>query len=282
MQQFNTIEDIRAEIKQLKKEGNRIGFVPTMGALHEGHLSLIRLVKEHADVVVVSIYVNPTQFGPDEDFENYPRRLESDLQKCEEEGVHAVFAPSDEEMYTSERFLSIQIDEMADQMCGAHRQGHFEGVLLVVNKLFNIVAPDVAAFGQKDIQQFVLIQRMVIEFNHDVELLIAPIQRANDGLALSSRNTYLTDEERVKAPSLYRSLGYVKQQIENGVYQPELLMGHQKGELEAKGFEIDYFGIYDFYTLKPVTALEKGNNYIIAIAAYLGSTRLIDNMLIEL
>lgn len=282
IKQFDTKEGIREEVKSLKRSGKRVGFVPTMGAMHEGHLSLMRLAREHADEVVVSIYVNPTQFGPDEDFEAYPRRIQTDIEKCENEGVYAVFTPTDKEMYLPERYLSIKIDEMADYMCGAHREGHFEGVLLIVNKLFNVVQPDVAAFGQKDIQQYALIHRMVREFDHDVELLMGPIKRADDGLALSSRNSYLTDEQRVQAPSLYRALGYVKKQIEDGVHQPNLLIGHQRDELEAKDFEIDYFGVYDFNTLKPVDTLEEGKTYTLAIAAYLGSTRLIDNMLIEL
>lgn len=259
-----------------------MGFVPTMGALHEGHLSLMRLALEKADKVVTSIYVNPTQFGPGEDYEQYPRDLDADLKRCEEEGVAAVFSPPDEVMYPGDTKLSIEIEELTEHMCGAKRPGHFEGVLQIVNKLFNIVQPDVAAFGQKDIQQFVLIDRMVKEFNHDVELIRGPIQRANDGLALSSRNAYLNDEERAIAPGLYRSLRYLKQQIENGVMQPKLMIQHQQDELEAKGFEIDYLDVFAYETLKPIDELSKGNNYIVAGAVYLGETRLIDNLIIEL
>lgn len=281
MKQFNTIDEIRAEVKSLKRQRKKVGFVPTMGALHEGHLSLVREVREKSDAVIVSIYVNPTQFGPDEDLDKYPRELEEDMAKCEAEGVYGIFSPSDEVMYPPKRYLSITIDELADTMCGASREGHFEGVLLVINKLFNIVQPDVAAFGQKDIQQFVLIKRMVEEFDHDVELVMGKIIRADDGLALSSRNVYLSEEERLVAPSLYRSLSYIRKQIEEReIDKPGLLVSHQRDELEAKGFEIDYFGVFDFNTLQPADSLKEGQIYIIAIAAFLGSTRLIDNLLV--
>jgi len=282
METHSSITDIRKRLGELKSDGRSVAFVPTMGYFHEGHLSLFRAACEKADVVVASIYVNPTQFGPGEDFEDYPRDMERDLELAEQEGVSVVFTPSDEIMYPSEHKLSIQIDQLADHLCGASRDGHFEGVLLVVNKLFNIIEPDVAVFGQKDIQQFVIIQRMVEEFNHDIELVRVPIARANDGLALSSRNTYLSEQERVVAPGIYRCLKYIKKQIKDGASNISLILDHQKAELEQKGFDVDYLSVVNYNDLSAVNNIENGKTYIIAAAAYLGSTRLIDNMIVEL
>jgi pantoate--beta-alanine ligase len=281
MEAQRTIADIRDKVQSLKKQGNTIAFVPTMGALHEGHLSLFRLAQQKADKVVVSIYVNPEQFAPDEDFDEYPRELQEDLEKCEEEGVAAVFAPTDEIMYPGEQFLSIEVDELNKYMDGGSRPGFFEGILLVVNKLFNIIKPDFAVFGQKDIQQFRILQQMVTEFNHDIELVMGPIKRANDGLALSSRNKYLDSEQRKLAPGLYRSLQYVGKQIVDGAKNVELLLDHQKNELEAKGFKIDYLNLFSFGKMKPVSSPKSENKYILAGAVYLGETRLIDNIIIE-
>lgn len=272
---------MRAAIKNLREKGRSIGFVPTMGALHQGHLSLIEIATEKSDDVVVSIFVNPTQFSPHEDFDSYPRQLQEDIEICEENGVSVVFAPDKDEIYSKEQFLTIGIDTLKEHMCGASRPGFFEGIVQVVNKLFNIVMPDLAVFGQKDIQQVQIIRQMVSEFNHPVEIVMGPIQRANDGLALSSRNAYLNDEERVIAPGLYRSLQYIEQQILSGVKEPKLLFEHQKSELEAKGFRIDYLNMFSRKTLQPVSVLSKDRKYILAGAAWLGETRLIDNILIE-
>ena len=277
-----SISEIRSVVTNLKVQGKTIGFVPTMGALHSGHLSLIRQAKEKADVVVVSIFVNPEQFGPNEDFESYPRELEEDLKKCEAEGVSIVFAPNRDDVYDEKKYIRIEVNELNRHMCGGSRPGFFEGILLVVNKLFNIVDPDVAVFGQKDIQQFQIVSRMVHEFNHDVELIMAPIERANDGLALSSRNKYLSVEERETAPGLFRALNYIEKQIVSGVDTPSLLLKHQKSELEAKGFKIDYLSLFDKKTLQPVETLIEGKEFILAGAVWLGNTRLIDNLLIEL
>ena len=277
-----TIDDVRYEIDHHKQTGKRIGFVATMGALHAGHISLIEQAKQASDVVVVSIFVNPTQFGPNEDYDSYPRQLEADIEECEKAGVDIVFSPDRSVMYDEKTYLSIGIDQLNDHMCGGSRPGFFEGILLVVNKLFNIISPDVAVFGQKDIQQVQIIKQMVKEFNHGIEIISAPIVRANDGLALSSRNAYLDDEQRTTAPGLYRALRYVEQQVTSGVDQPKLLLKHQKSELEAKGFRIDYLNLFSAKTLQPAETLQKGEQYIIAGAAYLGKTRLIDNTLIEL
>ena len=277
-----TIADVRSSIESLKKEGKRIAFVPTMGALHQGHTELIKLARQHGDAVVVSIFVNPEQFGPNEDFDFYPRELENDLKMCRNENVAVVFAPDRNEVYDQNKNLSIEIDSLNKYMCGASRPGFFEGVLLIVNKLFNIITPDVAVFGQKDIQQFQIISRMVHEFNHNVQMVMAPIVRANDGLALSSRNAYLTAEQRTTAPGLYRALQFIKKQIHDGVKSPKLLIKHQISELEAKGFEIDYLDVFSLSTLHPENMLQEGQKYILAGAVWLGKTRLIDNFLIEL
>ena len=282
MKTAESISEIRAQVSKLKKEGKKVAFVPTMGALHDGHLSLIKMAHKHADAIVVSIYVNPEQFAPHEDFGTYPRTIKEDLKLCEQENVDVVFMPDTETMYGSgKKYLSIDIEELNDHLDGGSRPGYFQGIALVVNKLFNIVNPDIAVFGQKDYQQFRIIEQMVKEFNHTVELLMAPIGRADDGLALSSRNAYLSSEERALAPGLYRALTYVAQQIENGVMDPKLLISHQQEELEAKGFKNDYLSVYSMDTLQPVDSLSKNNKYVLAIAAYLGKTRLIDNLIIE-
>ncbi len=276
-----SISEIRNTVKLWKREKLKVGFVPTMGALHDGHLSLIRQVREHTDRVVVSIFVNPAQFGPNEDFERYPRQIEKDLKMCRKQRTAAVFIPDTSIMYPEKQFLSIQIDKLADHMCGPERPGFFEGVVLVVNKLFNIIKPDIAFFGQKDIQQFQILSSMVKEFNHEIELQMGEIVRANDGLALSSRNAYLSNEERLRAPSLYRSLQYIEKQVKSGIDEPSLLIEHQKNELEAKDFKIDYIGFFSFESLKPVQKLKSGHRYILAGAVYVGDTRLIDNLLLD-
>src|SRR6056297_2049341 len=198
-----TIDELNSALRAVREQDGRssIGFVPTMGALHEGHLSLIDIAQQKADIVVVSIFVNPTQFRPNEDFQSYPRQLQEDVAACEKAGVDIVFAPDRDEMYDDTRYLKIEIDTLNVHMCGASRPGFFEGILLVVNKLFNLIEPDFAVFGLKDIQQVQIIKQMVREFNHGVEIVGAPIVRANDGLALSSRNAYLSPEERGTAPA---------------------------------------------------------------------------------
>ncbi len=283
MKQCKTIEEIRNEVSQLKREGKTIAFVPTMGALHEGHLSLIKIAGSKADEVVVSIYVNPEQFGPNEDFEDYPRQLEDDVQACKDAGCTVVFTPDDEIMYGSgKKYLSIQVKELNTHMDGGSRPGFFEGIVLVVNKLFNIVEPDFAVFGQKDIQQVQIIRQMVKEFNHNVEIMMAPIKRAEDGLALSSRNAYLSQEERLIAPNLYSALKRVEEKVNQGLMEPEGVLKEQREELKAKGFKNDYLSVFSFDTMSPVNKLEKGETYILAGAAYLGKTRLIDNLILDL
>jgi len=275
-----SIPEVRQTIKEWKKAGLTIGFVPTMGALHEGHLYLIQLARQKADKVVVSIFVNPKQFGPNEDFDSYPRKVQADLDQCETEGTDLVFTPEKSDMYPGESYMSIDIRDLNKYMCGGSRPGFFQGILLVVNKLFNIITPDFAVFGQKDIQQFYIIRQMVSEFNQNVELVMGEIIRANDGLALSSRNAYLSDEQRLLAPGLYRSLKYIEQQILAGVTEPALLLEHQKMELQEKGFKIDYLDLFSTDTLAPLRHVNEGETVILAGAAYLGKTRLIDNLIL--
>ena len=296
--EISTTREILGSLRPFKK----IGLVPTMGALHEGHLSLIREAKKHNDIVVVSIFVNPTQFGPTEDLDRYPRTLESDAELCRKEGVDFIFAPSANEMYPGKYHLNISIDVLDDYLCGASRPGHFNGVLQVVNKLFQIVQPHKAYFGQKDIQQFVLIQTMVNEFNIPVVLSAVPTVRESDGLALSSRNRYLSDANREVAPELFKSIRGVAQVLEDGLgsvvgegvefnsasecYVIALQslrteIDTQKERLTAFGFKIDYLEVVDFKSLQPVESPLDHQRYIVAIAAWIGNTRLIDNIIVE-
>lgn len=279
MQVTGHIPKLRDIIRGYKNEGKRVSFVPTMGALHDGHLSLIRLAKKHSDVVVVSIYVNPKQFAPNEDFASYPSTLEQDLNFCEQEGVSLIFTPDTEVMYNQELFFSIDVHTLNEYLDGASRQGYFQGIALVVNKLFNIVEPDVAIFGQKDYQQYKVIEALVEEFNHGIELLMAPIERASDGLALSSRNAYLTPEQREVAPLLYQCLLSAKMQIEQGMKDWATMFLNLQQELSEAGFRNDYFGIFNTEKLQPVDKIVEGQRYLIAVAAYLGKARLIDNVI---
>lgn len=275
------IAELRTLISAYKQAGKKVSFVPTMGALHRGHLSLIRLAKQHSDVVVVSIYVNPKQFAPNEDFATYPSSLDQDLDFCKAEGVSLVFTPNTEVMYHQELFFSIDIRELNTHLDGASRQGYFQGIALVVNKLFNIVEPDIAIFGQKDYQQFKVIEAMVREFNHGLKLLMAPIERDHDGLALSSRNAYLSPEERAKAPMLYKALETAQEAIGKGMENVTSLLENLQEELRMAGFRNDYFGVYSADRLQPVIRMEKDTEYVLAIAAYLGKARLIDNIIVR-
>lgn len=283
MDTFSTISAVRSKVAEYKQARQRVALVPTMGALHKGHLSLFRLAAEKADTVMASIYVNPTQFAPGEDFEEYPRNLERDLELCQKEGISAVFTPSDEIMYPGDnQFLSFNITGLNDHLCGPRRFGHFEGVLLIVSKLFNIIQPDVAVFGQKDIQQYIILEHLVHQLNFPVTLVRGPIVRDKDGLALSSRNAYLNDKQRALAPALYRCLKYIKQQIADGAVNTSLLTGHQKAELEQKGLEVEYLSVVTYNSLKPVDRIESNGKYVVAGAAHTGATRLIDNFIVEI
>ncbi|AXI99993.1 pantothenate synthetase [Cyclonatronum proteinivorum] len=284
----NSIHEIRTFVSEQKQAGKTIGFVPTMGALHAGHLDLIRVARAEADIVVASIFVNPTQFGPNEDFAAYPRTLDDDLRQCEQAGAAAVFCPEKEEVYGPEPFIGFNLSRLGDYLCGAARPGHFNGVIQIVNKLFNIVRPDVAVFGQKDIQQFRILETMTQEFNHDIRIIMGRTVRAADGLALSSRNRYLSPPERVIAPSLFGVLQETSQALQKlpagrdtKTMQDDLL-NKAAIKLNEAGFRTDYVQCVRYQDLQPVTQFEADETYVLAGAAYLGKARLIDNILFTL
>ncbi len=261
--------------------GRTIGFVPTMGALHEGHLSLVKRAKSENDIVVVSIFVNPAQFGHEEDFDKYPRDMEWDMEKLRKEGVDVLFIPDVKSMYPEGFSTYITVKDLSDKLCGAFRPGHFTGVATVVCKLFNIVIPTRAYFGQKDFQQTVIIKRMMEDLNMDAEMIICPTVRENDGLAMSSRNTYLREEERRAAAVIYKTLLSASQVIRLGTSKPIDVKSHMNDVLKAETLisEIRYAGIYDTEMLNELDEFKKQN--LLAIAVKIGDTRLIDNMLVE-
>ncbi len=270
-----TVAGVRAARAALREAGRTVGFVPTMGYLHEGHLSLVDLARERSDAVVVSIFVNPTQFGPGEDFDAYPRDLERDLARCAERGVEVVFAPTDEEMYPVEQTIWVEPGPLADRLCGRSRPTHFRGALTVVAKLFGIVEPDVAVFGRKDFQQAVLIRRMVKELRLRVRIEMGDIVREPDDLAMSSRNAYLHPGEREVALSLSGALRRVRAAFAAGVHDSEALESLARETMTEAGARVDYAEIVDPEGLDPV---ERAVPYAVcAVAAHVGSTRLIDN-----
>jgi pantoate--beta-alanine ligase len=277
MQIAKTIKQVRQIIALQKKRGKRIGFVPTMGALHQGHLSLIRLAKKHSDFVVVSIFVNPTQFGPKEDYKKYPRNLKKDAALCRSAGADLIFSPSPEEIYPKGFFTYVNVEHLTQRLCGASRPGHFKGVATVVSKLFNIVQPDTAVFGQKDAQQLAVIRQMTKDLDLPVKIIGAPIVRETDGLAMSSRNVYLTPEERKQAVALSRALYLAQLKVRNGVKDVKVVKAEMTKLLkrDASLGKIDYIEIVDNETLKSVKQVQK--NTLIALAVKFPNARLIDN-----
>lgn len=274
MQVTKTVEETRKQIKQWKKEGKTIGLVPTMGFLHEGHASLIRKCREQNDIVVVSDFVNPTQFGPNEDLEAYPRDFERDSKLCESLGADLIFAPSPEDMYHDPHAF-VSIDTLSETLCGKTRPIHFKGVCTVVTKLFHIVAPDRAYFGEKDAQQLAIIRKMVKDLNFDIEIVGCPIVREEDGLAKSSRNTYLNDKERQAALCLSRAVKTGKEVIYTGADTKEVL-NPMKAIIEAEPLaRIDYVMMVDALTMQPIEKADR--DVLVAMAVYIGKTRLIDN-----
>lgn len=274
MQVTKTVEETRKQIKQWKKEGKTIGLVPTMGFLHEGHASLIRKCREQNDIVVVSDFVNPTQFGPNEDLEAYPRDFERDSKLCESLGADLIFAPSPEDMYHDPHAF-VSIDTLSETLCGKTRPIHFKGVCTVVTKLFHIVAPDRAYFGEKDAQQLAIIRKMVKDLNFDIEIVGCPIVREEDGLAKSSRNTYLNDKERQAALCLSRAVKTGKEVIYTGADEKEVL-NPMKAIIEAEPLaRIDYVMMVDALTMQPIEKADR--DVLVAMAVYIGKTRLIDN-----
>ncbi len=270
---------MKAACRQVQRSGKTLGFVPTMGALHEGHLSLVRASQSRCDVTSVSIFVNPLQFGPSEDLAKYPRVLERDSRLLEELDVDLLFIPAAEEIYPSDAKTYVLVEELSNKLDGASRPGHFRGVTTVVAKLFEIVRPDFAFFGQKDAAQVAVLSKMAADLNLDVELVVCPIVREKDGLAMSSRNAYLTPEQRRQALVLHRSLARVQAAADAGERDPKTLIAIGKQVIaEDPGARLDYYAIVDPHTLDPVADTSRGA--LVAIAAYLGTTRLIDNILL--
>jgi pantoate--beta-alanine ligase len=284
MKILKKITECKPVVNNLKKKCLIISFVPTMGFLHEGHLSLIRMARKACDRVFISIFVNPIQFGPGEDFEKYPRDMKRDISLAEKGGVDYIFYPTEKEMYGPDFKTSVEVKELGSIMCGKYRPGHFAGVATVVLKLLNIVRPDKAYFGQKDYQQLVIIKRMVDDLNLDVEIIGGPIIRENDGLALSSRNKYLSAEERENATILYGCLKMAKDMIKKGEKDLEKIRKVVITDLEKNRFvkKVDYFDFRDPRTLDRVKQVDKdGKNILAATAVWIGRTRLIDNMIIK-
>ena len=276
MNVHDEIPDVRQLSRAAHFTGKRIGLVPTMGALHEGHLSLVRAAKNQCDLVVVSIFVNPTQFGPNEDFAKYPRTFERDCELLEKEDVDVVFAPSVEEMYPAGAVTYVTVEGISDKLCGRSRPGHFRGVTTVVSKLFHIVEPDLAFFGQKDAAQVAIIQRMVRDLNLPVEIVVCTIVREPDGLAMSSRNAYLTPEQRKSALVLSRALRRVQQVFDQGERNAARLIEVGKAVVaEEPAVRLDYLEVADPETLDRVEVIS--SKALAAVAACLGTTRLIDN-----
>src|SRR6266567_4457867 len=277
MKVLTNAEEMRFLSRGERTRRGRLGLVPTMGALHDGHLSLVRAARSRSDVVAATIFVNPTQFGPTEDFAKYPRNLEADCALLEREGVELVFAPSVDEMYPRGAVTWVVVEAMSDRLCGGSRPGHFRGVTTVVSKLFHIVEPDLAFFGQKDAAQVAIIKRMVRDLNLLVAIEVCPIVREPDGLALSSRNSYLTPEERKSALVLYRSLMRVQEEFAKGERDTAKLVAAGKQKFtEEPGARLDYLEIVDPDSLDPETNITKAT--LVAVAAFVGKTRLIDNI----
>lgn len=264
-------------VRKQRQKGRSIGFVPTMGALHEGHLSLIRQARRENDFIVVSIFVNPTQFGPKDDFEKYPRNLKKDTMLCKKEKVDIIFYPNAKEIYPPEFKTYVEVKELSERLCGKSRPGHFKGVATVVTKLFNIVQPDSAYFGQKDAQQSVIINKLAQDLNMAIKIKVMPTLREKDGLAMSSRNAYISPQERKDAAILFRSLKSAKDLISKGEKNSRKIISNMRGLIKSKkSAKIDYIDIVDAKTLKFIDKIT--DNCLIVLAVWIGKTRLIDNI----
>jgi pantoate--beta-alanine ligase len=279
MRLIRSPRDMQALAADLKRQGHRLGLVPTMGCLHAGHLSLVAEAQAHADLIVLSIFVNPTQFGPNEDFARYPRPFDDDVRLCQKAGVDILFAPEPADMYPAGHSVFVEESALSLGLCGASRPGHFRGVLTVVAKLFNLCLPDVAVFGQKDAQQARLIAAMVRDLDFPVRILIAPIVREPDGLAMSSRNRYLAPEERRQALALHRGLQAAQALYETGERRTDALLQAARRVLDqAPLARVDYLAAVDADTLQPVAVADKPT--LLAMAVFIGTTRLIDNLVL--
>jgi pantoate--beta-alanine ligase len=280
MEVVKTIDAVRALVKAARGKGRRIGFVPTMGALHSGHVSLIEAAVKNGDYVVVSIFVNPTQFGPGEDFEKYPRDLQADTVICEKAGVDVVFAPAAAEIYPAENVTWVNVEKLTENLCGRSRPGHFRGVTTVCAKLFNIIQPDFAYFGQKDAQQAIVIKRMAADLNMPLEIIICPTVRRPDGLAISSRNRYLTEKEKKDAALIYKSLLKCRDLTAEGVKDSQEIISRMRDILkQIPSVTIEYISIVDAETLESVQLVE--GKVLAAVAVKVGSRRLIDSILLD-
>lgn len=275
----HTIGEVREHIRNAKRAGKTIGFVPTMGYLHKGHLSLVDVSRQNSDFQVMSIFVNKMQFNDIKDFETYPRELQRDFDLAASAGVDIIFVPDDTEMYIAP-LTYVDMEVLTETLCGAHRPGHFKGVFTVVSKLFNIIQPDIAVFGQKDIQQVIGIEKMVLDLNFPVKIKIGKIFREDTGLAMSSRNKHLSDEQKSNATFLYSSLKKAEEIIQSGGRSADKISSEMKTIIEiGKPDKIDYISCVQYTTLHPVAQLQEKS--VIAIAAYFGNTRLIDNMIVD-
>ena len=276
---FKTIAEAQSACAQLRGEGRILGLVPTMGALHEGHLSLVRAAKAECDIVAASIFVNPTQFGPNEDFSKYPRTFEQDCALLEGEGVDMIFAPTVDEMYPSGASTFVVVEGVSDRLDGASRPGHFRGVTTVVSKLFHIICPHKAFFGQKDAAQVAVLRKMVRDLNFPLRLVVCPIVREDNGLAMSSRNRYLSERERLQALVLRRALEQVEKRASEGEMSSRTLMETARNVFASEpDVRIDYIAVVDPETLEDVPNVRDGA--LVAVAAFVGTTRLIDNILL--
>jgi pantoate--beta-alanine ligase len=280
MQIAETIESVRAAVEAARSKSKRIGLVPTMGALHIGHISLMEAAVKDCDFVVVSIFVNPTQFGPGEDFEKYPRPLETDLEICRKAKVDLVFSPTAQEMYPEKNLTKVEVEKLTEPLCGRSRPGHFRGVTTVCTKLFNIVTPDVAYFGRKDAQQAIVISRMVTDLNMPLKIVVCPTIREPSGLAISSRNQYLLAQQRKDAANIYKSLQKCRYMIENGVTETANILAEMRRILQQiHEARIEYINIVNAETLEDIDEIT--GEVLAAVAVKIGSTRLIDNILLD-
>ncbi len=281
MQVITSVSEMQHYSDKIRINGNKIAVVPTMGYLHEGHLSLIRLAKQHCDVVITTIFVNPAQFSPEEDFEKYPRDLNRDISMCTSAGCDVVFAPDVAAMYNHNFLTFVSVDNISNKLEGTFRPSHFKGVTTVVAKLFNITKPHVAVFGQKDAQQAAVIKKMVKDLNFDIQIIVAPTVREPDGLAISSRNIYLTNGERKDASVLYKSLKLAEEEINNGENSVEIIKTKMIDLILSKpNFIIDYISFNDADTLEELGTIA-GTPVLVSLAARIGKVRLIDNLVIK-
>jgi pantoate--beta-alanine ligase len=282
MEVINRIPRMMSVARDMRAEGSRVGLVPTMGALHEGHLSLVTRAREMCDIVVASVFVNPAQFGPSEDFERYPRDLARDAELAFAKGVDFIFAPSREDMYSKDFVTYVTVEGLSEKLEGASRPGHFRGVTTVVNKLFNIVQPNFAFFGRKDAQQVIIIKRMVRDLAMDVEIVVGPVVREEDGLALSSRNVYLSTDERRAATVLRRALEKARILYNGGESDAGRLLSSIRATVEAEPLaRLDYAAITDTKQLEPVATISSDGPTLISMAVFFGKTRLIDNIVLN-